>query len=146
MLRVSLAQINVTVGDLPGNQKKILDYLQKARTLKTDIVVFPELAVTGYPPEDLLYKEHFVRENLKSLRDIAATVKDFVAVIGFVDIDKNKKLYNSAAVITKGKVQGIYHKHDLPNYGVFDEKRYFAQGTQQPSIFVQRYVFRGKYL
>lgn len=132
MLRVTLAQINVTVGDLPGNQKKILDYLEKAKAVKSDIVVFPELVLTGYPPEDLLHKEHFVRDNLKSLKEIAATVKDLVVVLGFVDIDKNKNLYNAAAVITRGKVQGVYHKHDLPNYGVFDEKRYFTEGVQHP--------------
>ncbi|MCB9771639.1 MAG: NAD+ synthase [Candidatus Omnitrophica bacterium] len=132
MLRIAIAQINVTVGDLPGNQKKILEYLQKAKMLKSDMVVFPELALTGYPPEDLLHKEHFVRDNLKVLKKIAFQVKDIIMVVGFVDIDRNKNLYNAAAVIAKGKVRGVYHKHDLPNYGVFDEKRYFAEGNQHP--------------
>ncbi len=132
MLRVAIAQINVTVGDLPGNQQKILDYLQKSRQVKADIVVFPELVIPGYPPEDLLYKENFVRDNLKVLKSIAAQVHDIVMVVGFVDVDKHKNLFNAAAVIAKGKVQGVYHKHDLPNYGVFDEKRYFSEGFKHP--------------
>ncbi len=141
MLRIALAQINVTVGDLPGNQQKILEYLQKARVAKADIVVFPELAITGYPPEDLLYKQHFVRDNHKALQEIAAQVSDLVMVVGFVDIDEHKNLYNAAAVIAKGKVRGIYHKHDLPNYGVFDEKRYFTQGNQHPLFLLNDICF-----
>ena len=132
MLRIAIAQINATVGDLSGNQKKILEYLQKAKMLKSDMVVFPELALTGYPPEDLLHKEHFVRDNLRVLKKISAQVKDIVMVVGFVDIDRNKNLYNAAAIIAKGKIRGVYHKHDLPNYGVFDEKRYFSEGNQHP--------------
>lgn len=135
MLRLALAQINVIVGDLPGNQKKILTYLQKARQAKVDIVVFPELAITGYPPEDLLYKEHFVADNLRVLRTIAAQATDLVMVVGCVDRDRHKNLYNAAAVVAKGKVRGMYHKHALPNYGVFDEKRYFVEG-QQHSLFM----------
>lgn len=130
MLRLALAQINVTVGDLFGNQKKILAFLQKACQAKADIVVFPELAITGYPPEDLLYKEHFVADNLKILRTIAAQVTDLVVIVGCVDRDRYKNLYNAAAIIAKGKVRGMYHKHALPNYGVFDEKRYFIEGNQ----------------
>ncbi len=142
MLRLALAQLNVTVGDLPGNQKKILAYLQKARQAKADIVVFPELAITGYPPEDLLYKEHFVADNLKVLQTIATQVTDLVMVVGCVDRDRQKNLYNAAAVIAKGKVRGMYHKHALPNYGVFDEKRYFTDGHQQP-LFIMRGVCFG---
>lgn len=141
MLRIALAQINATVGDLPGNQQKILDYLQKARTVKADIVVFPELAVTGYPPEDLLHKEHFVRDNQKVLKTIASRVKDLVMVLGFVDMDKQKNLFNAAAVIAKGKVRGVYQKHDLPNYGVFDEKRYFAEGAAHPLFLLNDMCF-----
>lgn len=141
MLRIALAQINLTVGDLSGNHEKVLDYLQKARAVKADIVVFPELAISGYPPEDLLYKEHFVRDNLKVLKKISARVLDLVMVIGFVDIDKHKNLYNAAAVIAKGKVRGVYRKHALPNYGVFDEKRYFAQGKQGPLFLLDDVCF-----
>lgn len=141
MFRIALAQINVTVGDLPGNQQKILEYLQKATAAKADIVVFPELAISGYPPEDLLYKQHFVRDNHKALQEIARQVSDLVMVVGFVDIDQHKNLYNAAAVIAKGKVRGIYHKHDLPNYGVFDEKRYFTQGNQHPLFLLNDICF-----
>lgn len=141
MLRIALAQINVTVGDLSGNQQKILEYLQKATDAKADIVVFPELAISGYPPEDLLYKQHFVRDNHKALQEIARQVADLVMVVGFVDIDQDKNLYNAAAVIAKGKVRGIYHKHDLPNYGVFDEKRYFTQGNQHPLFLLNDTCF-----
>lgn len=132
MLRIALAQINTIVGDLAGNREKIIDGLKKAVSAQADLVVFPELAVTGYPPEDLLHKEHFVRDNLASLREIAGYVAGAVAVVGFVETDKNKNLYNAAAVIARKKVRGIYHKRDLPNYGVFDEKRYFLEGRRQP--------------
>lgn len=135
MLRIALAQINTTVGDLSGNEKKILLYLNKAKSMHADIVVFPELAIPGYPPEDLLLKEHFVRDNKKFLKKIASQLAGITAVIGFVDIDENKNLYNAAAVISHRKIQGTYHKHDLPNYGVFDEKRYFTEGAGH-SLFV----------
>ncbi|MBI5150365.1 MAG: NAD+ synthase [Candidatus Omnitrophica bacterium] len=130
MLRIALAQINPTVGDLPGNRQKIVEYIQRARAKDADIVVFPELAVCGYPPEDLLFKEHFVRDNIKSLHALIPEVKGLTAVIGFVDMDKKKNLYNAAAVICDGQLKGVYHKRDLPNYGVFDEKRYFCAGTK----------------
>ncbi|HBO96459.1 MAG TPA: NAD+ synthase [Candidatus Omnitrophica bacterium] len=128
MLRIALAQINPTVGDLPCNRGKIVEYIARARAGGADIVIFPELAVCGYPPEDLLLKEHFVRDNIKSLNLLAREVKGIAAVIGFVDIDKDKRLFNAAAVISDGRVKGIYHKKELPNYGVFDEKRYFTAG------------------
>ena len=88
MLRIALAQINPVVGDLSGNRRKIVEYIARARAKAADIVVFPELAVCGYPPEDLLFKEHFVRENIKSLDLLAREVKCIAAVIGFVDMDK----------------------------------------------------------
>ena len=125
-LRVSLAQINPTVGDIEGNSKKIKEYIDKAKDKQADIVVFPELAITGYPPEDLLYKESFINENLKAIENIARYTKDIIAVVGFVD--KEEDIYNAAAVIHNGKIQGIYHKHHLPNYSVFDEVRYFQKG------------------
>lgn len=128
MLRIALAQINPTVGDLEGNTQKIADYIEQARRYKADIVVFPELALTGYPPEDLLLKEHFVRDNLKSLELLRRETLGITAIVGFVDMDKDKKIYNAAAVLHDGKIAGVYHKNDLPNYGVFDEKRYFTVG------------------
>lgn len=131
MLRVALAQINTTVGDLAGNRAKILAYCQKARQSQADIVLFPEMAITGYPPEDLLFKEHFVRDNLKSLRAIVRQVRGITAVIGFAD-KTSGKIYNAAAVVGSGKLLGVYHKHELPNYGVFDEKRYFMPGREVP--------------
>ncbi len=126
-IRIAIAQINCTVGDLDGNAKKIIEYLQKAKTLGADIVSFPELAITGYPPEDLLLKEAFIADNLEALKHVAKSVNEIVAIVGFVD-KTGRDLYNAAAVIYKGEVKGICHKELLPNYGVFDEKRYFKQG------------------
>ncbi len=127
-MRIALAQINPTVGDLEGNAQRIADYIEQARRYRADIVVFPELALTGYPPEDLLLKEHFVRDNLKSLELLRRETLGMTAIVGFVDMDKDKKIYNAAAVLRDGKIKGVYHKIDLPNYGVFDEKRYFTPG------------------
>ncbi|MBI5197717.1 MAG: NAD+ synthase [Nitrospirae bacterium] len=125
-LRVGMAQINATVGDLSGNTQKILDYIDRAGDLGVDIVCFPELSLTGYPPEDLLFKPRFVAENLTALRKIAGKTRRLTAVVGF--IDKKEDIYNGAAVISHGEILGIYHKIYLPNYGVFDEKRYFQRG------------------
>ena len=138
-LRVALAQVNPTVGDLSGNAALIKDYYSRAADAGADVVVFPELAITGYPPEDLLLKPSFVRQNLEIVRDLAKTLKGPAAVIGFVDHDKAGRLYNAAAVVAGGRVRGVYHKEELPNYGVFDEKRYFAEGTGLP-LFVIRGV------
>lgn len=129
ILRVALAQINTTVGDLSGNTEKIVEYIHKAENKGCDIVTFPELSVTGYPPEDLLLKPKFIADNIACLKKIAKETKDIVAVVGFVDKQK-QALYNSAALIYKNKIWGVYHKMSLPNYGVFDEKRYFAAGKQ----------------
>jgi len=129
-MRIALAQINPTVGDLAGNQRKISEYIDRAKAAQADLVVFPELALCGYPPEDLLYKEHFIQDNLKALKSLLKQTKGIVAIVGFVDQDKSKKIYNAAAVIVNGRLKGIIHKEDLPNYGVFDEKRYFAAGKK----------------
>jgi NAD+ synthase (glutamine-hydrolysing) len=128
-IRVGLAQINTTVGDLEGNTCLILDYLGRALEAGVDLVAFPELAVTGYPPEDLLLKPHFVRQNLKMLDRIAAESQGLIAVVGFVDTDESD-IFNAAAVIANGKLAGVYRKTFLPNYGVFDEERYFQSGNQ----------------
>ncbi|MCX5681217.1 MAG: NAD+ synthase [Candidatus Omnitrophica bacterium] len=127
-IRIALAQINTTVGDLKGNSQKILDYTANAARMSANVVVFPELALTGYPPEDLLLKKHFVDDNLCALKAITPAIKNIVAVIGFVDRDNQGLIYNAAAVISNGKLKGVYRKNNLPNYGVFDEKRYFAKG------------------
>jgi NAD+ synthase (glutamine-hydrolysing) len=131
MLRIALAQINVTVGDLTGNERKIYASIHQAKVMGADIVAFPELALTGYPPEDLLYKPHFIEANLKAIEELAKKVSGIVAIVGFAD-QKDGKIFNAAAVISEGKIKGIYHKEDLPNYGVFDEKRYFTAGEDNP--------------
>ncbi len=128
MLKISLAQINPTVGDLAGNTRKILEYTTLAQKAGAELVVFPELAVCGYPPEDLLLKKHFVADNIKALDAIAKKIRGVSVITGFVDSDAGGKIYNAAAVISDGKVQNVYHKQELPNYGVFDEKRYFSRG------------------
>ena len=138
-LRVALAQVNPTVGDLQGNAALIADYFARAAEAGADVVAFPELAVTGYPPEDLLLKPSFVKQNMAIVRDLAKRLKGPAAVIGFVDRDNVGRLYNAAAMIASGRLRGVYHKQELPNYGVFDEKRYFAEGTDFP-LFVVRGV------
>ncbi|HDZ62460.1 MAG TPA: NAD+ synthase [Nitrospirae bacterium] len=128
-VRLSLAQINPVVGDLGGNIRKIISYIKKAGKLKADIVAFPELAITGYPPEDLLLKPQFVKDNIDALNRVMAVTRGITAVIGFVDGDSGS-LYNSAAIVSNGKLINIYHKNKLPNYGVFDEYRYFQSGRR----------------
>jgi NAD+ synthase (glutamine-hydrolysing) len=125
-LRLALAQLNPTVGDLDGNARIVLDGVEKARAAGADLVAFPELVVTGYPPEDLLLKPSFVRANEQALQKIAASVHGIAAVVGFAHLDGD--LYNAAAVCAGGTVEGVYHKHFLPTYGVFDEDRYFKRG------------------
>ena len=126
-MRIALAQINATVGAIDGNRDRILEAITRARLAGADIVVFPELALTGYPPEDLLLKPHFIARNEEALRAIARQVKGIVAVVGFVEKGK-AGLYNAAAVLAQGRVAGTYRKEHLPNYSVFDEKRYFIPG------------------
>jgi NAD+ synthase (glutamine-hydrolysing) len=132
-LRIALAQINPTVGDLSGNVALIKRYIERARSLGADVVAVPELAVTGYPPEDLLLKPHFVEDNRRALDEIVASATGLVAVVGFVDAD-GSDIYNAAAVISQGKLVDIYHKTFLPNYGVFDEERYFQSGVRCPVL------------
>lgn len=127
--RIAIAQINCTVGDLKGNCAKIIEYAGRAKDLGADIVTFPELSITGYPPEDLLLKPKFIEDNITALKEVEKSIKDIVAVVGFVDSDDGK-IYNAAAVICNHKIQGIYRKTLLPNYGVFDEKRYFSPGKK----------------
>ena len=132
--RLALAQIDVAVGDLKGNTKKIIEYIYRARELKADLVAFPEMALPGYPPEDLLFKPQFIQENLAYLEQIKAASKGIAVVTGFIDADSD--VYNAAAFIYDGELIGKYHKMYLPNYGVFDEDRYFKVGTECPVYIV----------
>jgi NAD+ synthase (glutamine-hydrolysing) len=133
-LRIAMAQINTTVGDFDGNVKKILGAVDTARSAGADIVTLPELAVCGYPPEDLLFKPQFIQANLDSLQKIAESAKGITVITGFVDADGD--IYNAAAVLHSGKVSGVYHKIYLPNYGVFDENRYFRAGADCPVFII----------
>ena len=126
-VRVGLAQFNPVVGDIAGNSRRILEQYAKAHDANCDIVVFPELSITGYPPEDLVLKSGFVAENQQAMRDIVAATQGCVAVFGFVDGTRGT-LANSAAIASNGKLHGTYNKQLLPNYSVFDEDRYFTPG------------------
>jgi NAD+ synthase (glutamine-hydrolysing) len=132
-LRIALAQINATVGDLSGNAAKIIAFLDRARDRGADLVLFPELAVTGYPPEDLLLKPAFITASREALDKIAVATRGLTAVVGFVDAEGD--VYNAAAVLHDGQLAGIYRKHYLPSYGVFDEDRTFRAGEEN-RIFV----------
>src|SRR5438874_1882912 len=125
-MRLALAQIDTVVGDLEGNRDRILSRLQEARDAAADLALFPELAVTGYPPEDLLLRPAFVREARHSLELIAREVRDVVALVGCPLLDRD--LHNACAVCARGEIKAVYKKRFLPNYGVFDEDRYFAPG------------------
>ena len=132
-LRLALAQINSAVGDLDGNTRKIIEQVEAARSLKADLVAFPELAVPGYPPEDLLFKSQFIQANIAKMHQVVGASSGIAVVVGFADADT--AVYNAAAVAFDGHLVGIYHKMVLPNYGVFDEERYFNAGTDC-SIYV----------
>ncbi len=129
-LRFALVQTNPVVGDIEGNLAQISAGLQSARAGEAAFVVFPELALTGYPPEDLLFKKHFIDANLAAVRALAPHTKGLTAVIGFVDRDPQGRLYSAAAVYSDGVQKGVFRKICLPNYGVFDEKRYFSAGEK----------------
>ncbi|PYM72106.1 MAG: NAD+ synthase [Candidatus Rokuibacteriota bacterium] len=132
-IRVGLAQINPTVGAIEANARLVLDWMERARAAGCDLVAFPELALTGYPPEDLLFKTAFIEANLRALADVARQSRGITAVVGYVD--KRDDIFNAAAVLHDGAQVGTYHKQYLPNYGVFDENRYFQSGTEAP-VFV----------
>jgi NAD+ synthase (glutamine-hydrolysing) len=128
-LRVALAQIDTTVGALDRNAERIIECIGRAEDAGADVVAFPELAITGYPPEDLVLKPEFVRDNIRALERVAAEVGDITAIVGFVDTD-GSDIYNAAALIQCGKVVGCHRKFYLPNYSVFDEHRYFKAGSE----------------
>lgn len=147
--RIAMVQMNPTVGDLDGNVKRIVGWLREARKAKADLVAFPELAVTGYPPEDLLLKPRFVEDNRLALQEVVRECRDIAAVVGYVGqgVASDHKsvsptvvpagrheLYNAAAVIAERRVAATYNKWFLPNYGVFDESRYFHPGRRLPIV------------
>jgi len=127
-LRLGMAQINTTVGDFKGNTGKILQAIAEGKSRGVDLLTFPELAICGYPPEDLLLKPRFIEENLKSLDRVIEGSSGITVVVGFVDAQGD--IYNAAAVIHDRKLAGVYRKIYLPNYGVFDENRYFQAGRE----------------
>ncbi len=138
-IRVGLGQIDVTVGDLAGNLKKILHYIEEAKNLSVDILCFPELAVTGYPPEDLLLKPSFIEDNLDALDRIRGATEGLTVIVGFVD--RKEDIYNAAAIISNKRLVDVYHKRYLPNYGVFDENRYFQSGFRAPVYRLGSVIF-----
>ncbi len=138
-LRIGLAQINTTVGDLQGNIARIVDGLNRAREHRVDLVLFPELAISGYPPEDLLLKPSFIEANQSCLDELLPHTQGLTAVVGFVDVDAD--IYNAAAVLHDGQLAGVYHKSLLPNYAVFDEVRYFKAGEGFPLFELDGAVF-----
>ena len=150
-LRIAMAQMNPTVGDLTGNVRRITTWLREAKKAKADLVVFPELAVTGYPPEDLLLKPQFVQDNGRALGEVVQACRGLVAVVGYVGQGDQREstasrqpivsasqheLYNAAAMIADGRLVGSYRKWYLPNYGVFDERRYFQHGRRLPLLVI----------
>jgi NAD+ synthase (glutamine-hydrolysing) len=135
-LRIGMAQINVTVGDFAGNRHKIIAVIEEAKSSGVDILTFPELAICGYPPEDLLFKPRFIAENLKSLKKVIEASKGITLVVGFVDAKHD--IYNAAAVIHDGKLIDKYYKTCLSNYGVLDDRRYFRAGERSPVYTIGR--------
>jgi len=135
MLRIGMAQINPIVGDLDGNGQKIIEYILRAKEKGIDILSFPEMAVCGYPPEDLVFKSHFVKNNIETLHRIIKYADGITIIVGFVDSDREGNIYNAAGICHNQKLAGVYHKMNLPNYGVFDEKRHFTPG-KKPLVFI----------
>ncbi|MBS1195680.1 MAG: glutamine amidotransferase chain of synthetase, partial [Actinobacteria bacterium] len=137
-IRVAGAQINLTVGDVDGNLERILEAMAWAEELQADVLLLPELAVTGYPPEDLLLRRRFIEANMQGVYRLAAKSGQTTTVVGFVDRTQGApkrddagpgRLHNAAGLLAGGRLRGIYHKVLLPNYGVFDEDRYFFPGA-----------------
>src|SRR5262245_19780486 len=126
-MRLALAQMNSVVGDLDGNAERIAARIQEARAARADLVLLPELVVTGYPPEDLLLRPGFVRAARRTVEELARSTRGVVALVGAPHLDRD--LYNACFVLAHGEIRGVYRKRFLPNYGVFDEDRYFAPGT-----------------
>lgn len=149
--RIAMVQMNPTVGDLDGNARRILRWLREARAAKPDLVTFPELAITGYPPEDLLLKPKFVEDNRRVLNEVMRAARDVVAIVGYVGQGESAgrhppsspvvaagrhEIYNAAALLAEGRLVTTYAKRHLPNYGVFDESRYFIPGRRLPLVTI----------
>ena len=134
-IRVAAAQVNTTVGDIDGNTRIIEKWIKLSQDQQAELVAFPELTITGYPPEDLVLYDNFIAANKIALHRIAAKVENIVALVGFVD-SEDGRLFNSAAVLHQGKIVTTYRKIHLPNYGVFDERRYFTPGEECPIISI----------
>jgi len=142
-IRLTAAQLSFSVGAIQENKSKIIDTLEQSEKIQSDIVIFPELSITGYPPEDLLLRESFIGKNFAVLEEIAEYSGSSSAIVGFVDRSLNedstdnydRKISNAAAIVQNGDVKGIYHKCFLPNYSVFDEARYFAKGSSPADLF-----------
>jgi NAD+ synthase (glutamine-hydrolysing) len=134
-MRVALGQFNAVVGDLAGNAEKMREIYARAVRSDVDLLVFPELAICGYPPEDLLHKKHFLKDCSSVLEKLAADCPDRTVIVGFAENYRDNN-YNSAAVLSGGRVNKIYRKAQLPNYGVFDERRYFKPGSKPVIIDV----------
>jgi len=136
MMRIGLGQFNAVVGDLPGNAQRIIEFYRKASEAGVDLLLFPELSICGYPPEDLLFKKHFLKDNRTNLETIAKECPHMTLVVGFAGTDE-EYAYNSAAVIRDGRITDIYRKGSLPNWGVFDERRYFQPGTKPVIVEIE---------
>ena len=132
--RLALAQINPTVGDIRGNTAKMLEYVDRARAARADLVAFPELSITGYPPEDLLFKPSFLKDNLAAMQEVVQASQGMAVVVGYVSIEPD--ISNAAALAYDGKHVDTYRKMYLPNYGVFDEDRYFRKGDTCPVYII----------
>lgn len=138
-VRLALAQINPTVGDFEGNFKGIVDFIHRAKEKEADIVVFPELAITGYPPEDLIFKPSFITKNYEYINKLKEETGNIIVIVGGLEADED--IYNSAFVLYDGDIKGTYRKWHLPNYGVFDENRYFQKGNSITIVEVEGYKF-----
>jgi len=132
-MRIALGQLNFTVGDIEGNAARAIDAIRESRELGAQALVLPELALTGYPPEDLVLKSGFIPANRRALENVATHTGDLLTVLGFVDTD-DEHLYNAAAICHDGEIKAVYRKQLLPNYGVFDERRYFEPGNRHTLI------------
>src|SRR4051794_5311314 len=141
-IRIALAQLNLVVGDLERNAEHLIESIKSAEAEGCDLVAFPELSITGYPPEDLLLKPGFVADNLEALERVAAATGRCAALVGFVDRATSgdgpagDQLFNALAVCAEGRIVGTYRKRELPNYEVFDERRYFDEGSDTGDLFL----------
>lgn len=139
-LKIALVQFNAKLGDLDGNREAIVALYKEAINAGADLVVLPELALCGYPPQDLLLKRHFLEDNIAELANLAADCQEKAIIVGFAEI-LGHNCYNSLAVIEEGRVVKIYRKHILPNYGVFDERRYFSRGQENGTVEIGGFKF-----